>query len=309
MVSRNTSVTNLAEVVEYNGAKGNSIHMAGKAIRALYWRLNLGLKKIKSKRLKKKLGHNIKAIITNSENGLFAVDPEDLEVGQKLRSGGFGIEEVERLKKFINKKSKVLIVGTHIGSLAIPLSKHCKEITAIEANPNTFELLEINLQLNNAENITPHNIFANDTHEKVEFLLNTVNSGGSKRKPKKSNFLYDYDNPEIIELESHRLDDYLPKHDYDLILLDIEGSEYFAMKGMNDILSKCQTLVVEFLPHHLKNVADIDVETFLSVLPDHFTKFELPDNKQEHNISEVKTVLQKMYDSNIGEDGIIFTSN
>ena len=278
-------------------------------LRALYWRLNLGLKKIKSKRIRKKLGHNIKAIITNSENGLFAVDPEDLEVGQKLRSGGFGIEELQRLKKFIDDKSKVLIVGTHIGSLAIPLSKHCKEVTAIEANPNTFELLEINLHLNNAKNITPHNIFANDSHEKVEFLLNTVNSGGSKRKPKKSSFLYDYDNPEIIELESHKLDDYLPNHDYDLILLDIEGSEYFAMKGMKDILSNCKTLVVEFLPHHLKNVADIDVETFLSVLPGHFTKFELPNNKQEHNISEVKTVLQKMYDSNIGEDGIIFTSN
>ena len=278
-------------------------------LRALYWRLNLGLKKIKSKRIRKKLGHNIKAIITNSENGLFAVDPEDLEVGQKLLSGGFGIEEVQRLKKFINNKSKVLIVGTHIGSLAIPLSKHCKEVTAIEANPNTYELLEINLQLNNAENITPHNIFASDSQEKVEFLLNTVNSGGSKRKPKKSSFLYDFDNPEIIELESHRLDDYLPEHEYDLILLDIEGSEYFAMKGMKDILSNCKTLVVEFLPHHLKNVADIDVETFLSVLPGHFTKFNLPDNKQEHNISEVKTVLQKMYDSNLGEDGIIFTSD
>lgn len=278
-------------------------------LRAIYWRLNLGFKKIKSKRIRKKLGNNIKAIITKSENGLFAVDPEDLEVGQKLLSGGFGIEEVQRLKKFIDNKSKVLIVGTHIGSLAIPLSKHCKEVTAIEANPNTYELLEINLQLNNAENITPHNIFANDSHDKVEFLLNTVNSGGSKRKPKKSSFLYDFDNPEIIELESHRLDDYLPEHDYDLILLDIEGSEYFAMKGMKDILSNCKTLVVEFLPHHLKNVADIDVETFLSVLPGHFTKFALPDNKQEHNISEVKTVLQKMYDSNIGEDGIIFTSN
>jgi len=278
-------------------------------LRAIYWRLNLGFKKIKSKRIRKKLGNNIKAIITNSENGLFAVDPEDLEVGQKLLSGGFGIEEVQRLKKFIDNKSKVLIVGTHIGSLAIPLSKHCKEVTAIEANPNTYELLEINLQLNNAENITPHNIFANDSHDKVEFLLNTVNSGGSKRKPKKSSFLYDFDNPEIIELESHRLDDYLPEHDYDLILLDIEGSEYFAMKGMKDILSNCKTLVVEFLPHHLKNVADIDVETFLSVLPGHFTKFALPDNKQEHNISEVKTVLQKMYDSNIGEDGIIFTSD
>ena len=53
-------------------------------LRAFYWRLNLGLKKIRSKRLRKKLGKNIKAIITTSQNGIFAVDPEDLEVGQNF---------------------------------------------------------------------------------------------------------------------------------------------------------------------------------------------------------------------------------
>ena len=77
-------------------------------IRAFYWRLHLGLKKIKSTRLRKKLGQDVKAIITKSENGLFAVDPEDLEVGQKLRSAGYGIDELERLKTLINKNSKIL---------------------------------------------------------------------------------------------------------------------------------------------------------------------------------------------------------
>ena len=43
-------------------------------LKALYWRINLSLKKIKSKRLKKKLGKNVKAIITESKNGIFAVD-------------------------------------------------------------------------------------------------------------------------------------------------------------------------------------------------------------------------------------------
>ena len=57
-------------------------------LKALYWRVNLSIKKIKSKRLKKKLGKNVKAIITESKNGIFAVDPEDLEVGQKILSGG-----------------------------------------------------------------------------------------------------------------------------------------------------------------------------------------------------------------------------
>ena len=277
-------------------------------LKALYWRIYLNLKKIKSKRLKKKLGKNVRAIITESQNGLFAVDPEDLEVGQKILSGGFAINEINRLKSYIDSESNILIVGTHIGSVAIPLSNHCKSVTAIEANPNTFELLLINIQLNNVKNINPHNVFANDKHEKVEFLMNTVNSGGSKRKPKNSNFLYEYDNPKSIQLDSIPLDEYLVGEKFDFILIDIEGSEYFAMKGMEKILSQCSTLVVEFLPHHLKNVAGVNVEEFISVIPKHFEKIHLPDNNQTHDFSKRLEVLQNLYNSNIGEDGIIFTT-
>ena len=277
-------------------------------LKALYWRVNLSIKKIKSKRLKKKLGKNVRAIITESKNGIFAVDPEDLEVGQKIRSGGFAIDEINRLKQHVNSNSNVLIIGSHIGSVAIPLSNHCKSITAIEANPKTFELLTINIQLNNSTNINTHNVFANNKYEKVDFLLNTVNSGGSKRKPKKSNFLYEYDNPKTIQLDSVPLDEYLKGEKFDLILIDIEGSEYFAMKGMKEILSKCDTLVVEFLPHHLKNVAGVSVEEFVSVIPTHFEKLHLPDNNQVHDFSKTQEILQNLYDSNLGEDGIIFTS-
>ena len=276
-------------------------------LKALYWRINLNIKKIKSKRLRKKLGKSVRAIITESKNGLFAVDPEDLEVGQKILSGGFAIDEIDRLKSYIGPESNILIVGAHIGSVAIPLSNHCKSVIAIEANPKTFELLLINIQLNNVKNISAHNILASDKYEKVEFLMNTVNSGGSKRKPQNSNFIYEYDNPKSIHLDSVPLDEHLQGEKFDFILIDIEGSEYFAMKGMEKILSQCNTLVVEFLPHHLKNVAGINVEEFISVIPTQFEKFNLPDKNQTHDFSKRLEVLQDLYNSNIGEDGIIFT--
>ena len=48
------------------------------------------------------------------------MDPEDLEVGYQLRvNGSFGLSEISRIKKLVDKKSNVLIVGGHIGSLAI----------------------------------------------------------------------------------------------------------------------------------------------------------------------------------------------
>ena len=140
-------------------------------MKSLYWRMVFFLKARKSRKMRKSLGTNIRAIITQSSNGLFAVDPEDLEVGEKLRKGGFGLDEIKRIKSLISDDSRVLIVGSHIGSLVIPISRHCKEVVAIEANPKTYELLSLNLRLNNIENVVSHNIAASEKTEIITFFL------------------------------------------------------------------------------------------------------------------------------------------
>ena len=128
-------------------------------IKPLYWRINFFLKRQKSKQIRKKLGKNVKYVIAHSENGIMATDPEDLEVGHQLRANGsFGMNEVERINQFVDKNSSVLIVGGHIGSLAIPISKSVDNCTVIEASPKNFELLNMNILLNNCENISAHNL-------------------------------------------------------------------------------------------------------------------------------------------------------
>ena len=95
------------------------------------------------------LGKHVNALLVKSTNGLFAVDPEDYGVGWELRKNGrYGAAEIDRLKGYIDKNSRVLIVGAHIGTLAIPISKLCNEVVAIEANPITYNLLQINISLN-----------------------------------------------------------------------------------------------------------------------------------------------------------------
>ena len=49
--------------------------------------------------------------------------------------------------------------------------------------------------------------------------------------------MYTYDNPKVIDVDAYSLDEYLDHDEFDLVLIDIEGSEYFAMKGMSNILS------------------------------------------------------------------------
>jgi len=275
-------------------------------MKSLYWRMVFFLKTRKSRKMRKSLGTNIRAIITQSSNGLFAVDPEDLEVGEKLRKGGFGLDEIERIKSLISDDSRVLIVGSHIGSLVIPISRHCKEVVAIEANPKTYELLSLNLRLNNIENVVSHNIAASEKTEIITFFLNSVNSGGSKRAPKQSHFMYEYDSPERVEIQAHALDTHLSNHAFDLVLMDIEGSEFFALKGMPKILQECKSLIVEFLPHHLRNVAGVDAQTFLQQIPERFTKVTIPSQNVTLSREEAQAFLLKMFRDEKGDDGLIF---
>ena len=276
-------------------------------IKPLYWRINFFLKRQKSRQIRKKLGKNVKYVIAHSENGIMATDPEDLEVGHQLRANGsFGMSEVERINKFVDENSSVLIVGGHIGSLAIPISKSVDNCTVIEASPKNYELLKMNILLNNCENISAYNLAASESKGKIQFQMNSVNSGGSKRLPINNKFMYRYDDPEVIEVESETLDSLLGGKIFDLILLDIEGSEYFAMKGMPTLLANCRTLIVEFLPHHLTNVAGITVEQFLENIPKQMKRLTIPSRNQTVPIEQVGPTLQDMFDKNQGDDGLIF---
>ena len=264
-------------------------------LKALFWRMNFFLKNRQSAKISRQLGDGVKSVIVDSKNGILAVDPRDLEVGYKLRNyGSYGLDEITRINQLITTKSNVLIVGAHIGSLLIPIAKNCNKVVGIEANPNNFNLLKTNVHLNKAENVSIHNIAASSKQETIKFQMNVVNSGGSKRLPKNNEYMYRYDNPEVIEVQAHSLDEYLNEHKFDLVLIDIEGSEYFAMQGMTEILANCNTLIVEFLPHHLKNVADVTVEQFLSLIPKQFTKLTIPSKNETHPIDIGGVVLQQL---------------
>tara|TARA_B100001079_G_scaffold180929_1_gene155592 strand:- start:2698 stop:3537 length:840 start_codon:yes stop_codon:yes gene_type:complete len=276
-------------------------------LKSLYWRVNFFLKNRKSNRFLNRLGKDVKALIVETKNGVFAVDPADLEVGAKLREKGeYGISEINQISQLIDNQSSVLIVGAHIGSLAIPIANICAKLVAIEANPSNFKLLETNVKLNNTSNITLHNIAASNKKETIKFQLNTVNSGGSKRVPINNHYMYTYDNPEVIDVEAYSLDSYLSNNKFDLVLIDIEGSEYFAMQGMTDILSKTKTLIVEFLPHHITNVAGVKLTDFLDNIPGHLTKLTIPSKNKTYPIDIGIVTLQQMFESGQGDDGIIF---
>lgn len=253
------------------------------------------------------LGPHVSGLIVQSDNGTLAVGLDDDVVGRKLRKRGtYGLEEVDRLRKYLTAESKVLVVGAHIGSLVVPMSKICKKVVAIEADPDTYRLLTANLLLNDVSNCRAINIAASDRAETLDFLVNRANSGGNKRVPRVKHPMYYADGSEVISVPAFALDQYLDDLVFDLVLMDIEGSEYFALRGMQSILAHARILVVEFLPHHLENVSGVTVEQFLAVIPPHFRTLTIPSKGVTVDGAHLATALNDMFEHGQADDGIIF---
>ncbi len=254
------------------------------------------------------IGRHVEAVLVRGDNGIFLVDVEDMSVGWRLaRDGKFGTAELERLLSVVTEHTSVLIVGTHVGTLAVPASKHCRNLIAIEANPRTFQLLHENLLLNECNNVRALNIAASDKNEEIQFVLNKTNSGGSKRMPMVPDYAYFYDSPEVVLIEAHPLDEVLGGSQIDIILMDIEGSEYFALGGMQQILSRASVLFMEFVPHHLRNVSGVSVDQLLGLIRPHFSTLFVPSRDITVSKERFGQVLQSMYDREQSDEGIIFT--
>jgi FkbM family methyltransferase len=256
---------------------------------------------------KENFGMYCEAILVSGKYGKFLVDPRDNVVGAELRiMGEWGALEFKKIKNIITRKSRVLVVGAHIGTLAIPISKKVTEVVAIEANPYTFNILRLNKLLNEAHNCTLINVAANNKYEQIEFLASTDNSGGSKRKPKIDDIMYTYDNPETILVKSAPLDSLLKNKNFDVVIMDIEGSEFFALQGMPKILDNTKTLIVEFIPHHIKNVSGISIVEFAAIFKN-FKTLTLSIKKVAVDNKDFEYLLQHLYDNNISDEGLIFS--
>ena len=102
-----------------------------------------------------------------------------MQVGQKLSvEGAYAAAELKRLLTLVNHQSDVLVVGGHVGALAIPLAKACRSLAVIEPNPDTYRLLELNVAINKCGNVQTLKLAASDQREELSFLASRANSGG-----------------------------------------------------------------------------------------------------------------------------------
>lgn len=219
------------------------------------------------------LGPYTAAILTRTANGYLLVPTTDMMVGRRLAFNGcYDTELLKVIAHNCNIDSKVLFVGAHVGSLAIPVAKNVRRVVAIEAHPGTFDLLRMNVSLNGLCNIELHNFAAGDKCAKVPFLASSLNSGGSgiEMGQERQEEAHLYGSVDKLAVQMNRLDDVFPSESFDLIVMDIEGSEALALKGMPNLLSRSRALLVEVFEHHLDRIAKITDKEFLNLFSRHY---------------------------------------
>ena len=158
----------------------------------------------------------------------------------------------------------VLDIGAHHGYFSILAARQAKtegKVYAIEPAPENFQILKKNIELNQLTNVIPVNKAATDTNVNASFFIAKPNDVQGSLFPTLRTDEYS------VPVECITIDELLDGKSVDVVKMDIEGAEPFALKGMKKTLANSPNIVL-FLEFHgpwLKR-AGVEPQEFLDQL-------------------------------------------
>jgi len=167
--------------------------------------------------------------------------PINPEINLFCRSGhemiNLGIENFENKVKnsfHPNTNDVVIDIGAHLGEYSLAVAKNAETVIAVEANPDTFKILQKNIELNKISNIIPINKAIYDSTGYQNLQIFGDKSG-------MSSMVMNYeDKSDSIKVKTETLDrlvDNLKLEKVDWIKIDVEGAEYNVLKGAKQTIS------------------------------------------------------------------------
>jgi FkbM family methyltransferase len=166
--------------------------------------------------------------------------------------------------KFTPKEGDIVIdVGAHIGPYTLKASKHVGldgKIIAIEADPENFNILNLNIQLNRITNVIALNYAAYSKEDKIKLYLPSKEKEEESSYTKYNTIMTERvsDEKKFVEVKANTLDYILQsngiKHEQvNWIKIDVEGAEYEVLKGAKNILSKSDNVLLLIEIHNLSS--------------------------------------------------------
>jgi len=146
-----------------------------------------------------------------------------------------------------------LDIGANLGWYSLLLARLMPAesvIYAFEPDPMNFELLSHNIKLNDAKNVIAVRCALSDKAE-----LRNLYRYSDKNLGRHS--LLNINSPDCVQVRTCVLDDYLAEQSVDvsrikLAKIDIEGYEYFALRGAKKVIRNVKYMISEFVPQHMR---------------------------------------------------------
>jgi len=196
--------------------------------------------------------HKEKFIIFTNDN----VISKEIFVSQE-----FDIKKVYKALDFLNKKSKIsrlYDIGANIGVICIPAVKRglVELANAVEPERKNFELLQMNVALNDLQNkikIFDYALSDKD-NEIIEMELAEDNSGDHRIKNKPQFNIHGEENRKTVKVNSKKFDSLFTNIDpkKDLVWIDTQGYEPIILSGSENLIKSKTPIVIEFWPYALK---------------------------------------------------------
>lgn len=190
-----------------------------------------------------------KGIVETEANGFkILVDGKDWAVAPSLYfAHTWEKPETELFKNYIKPGMTVVDIGAHVGYFTLLASKLVGDkgrVISFEPTPATLDLLSQNLLDNHITNVELYKNAAADKSSGAYLYPDRVSPA--------SNSMYG-DGDKGIYISAVALDDVISAK-VDFIKMDIEGGEYWALKGMLDVVERSDnlTMITEVYPEGLK---------------------------------------------------------
>lgn len=200
------------------------------------------------------------------EAGYFWPDNDERMIGIHGWCAAQSVEHQERQAKKIvdlcGTRRVAVQAGAHLGHFARTFAKHFERVYTFEPDPQQYECALQNL--NKSRNVAITNCALGNGSGQVIFEHHPTHCGKSRIKPElpttyETAYDFGYDAPRYVQM--HALDHFHIRY-CDLLQLDVEGFELFALMGAQKLIEECQPVIVleinECIKRHGLSKLDID---------------------------------------------------
>lgn len=204
----------------------------------------------------------MKTEIIKNNYGIFECFINDKHITPHIKKNKIFHETIFNWIKTYLCDGSFVDIGANIGAYSVCIAKQNKNssIYAIEPHPEIFKVLNNNRLLNNLDNLILYNFAALHKHDTCFMSslkdIPNFNTGDMRISNNKSTY----------EVNADRCDNHIKDTNISVIKIDTQGSDFFALKGCENIIDKCRpAIIIEWEATMAPSYLSInDVKSFLS---------------------------------------------